>query len=267
MMVEVVEPNWHAMESALHLAGSLDDVITCHNSFLDACLADCLLSAPEVLKLLTKLITLCLLFSKQIASAIESHRLSEAELDARAGLNRASERARVEREHGAYFQADRDDDDGSLSVAGRGGGPKSSSNRRHSSASATRAGGAGGGSAQQPPPPSKGGRDRDHRKRRLAVQTEAMQHTMAQYGWQAMILKSNRMFDALLRDLLGVLLARCQVGGGGSATAPSGGPAMAASAAARSSENMAQLIGRLDYNGFYTRSLGFAGIGPASAGS
>lgn len=256
MMVEVVEPNWHAMATALRLAGSLDDVIACHGAFLEACLADCLLAAPDVLKLLTKLVTLCLLFSKQIAHAIESHRLSEAELDTRAGLNRASERARAERERGAYFQADRDDDgtDTASVALGAKGGPRSVGSRRPSNTSVLRGAGGGGAGA----PPARGGRDRDHRKRRLAVQTEAMQHTMAQYGWQAMIIKSNRMFDALLRDLLGALLGRCS-----SPAGAAGGSSAASAAAARSAENMAHLIARLDFNGFYSRSLGFAGASAA----
>jgi hypothetical protein len=226
MMIEVVEPSWHAMASSLRLAGSIDDVTACHGSFLDTCLADCLLTTPDVLKILTKLVTLCLLFSKQIAQAIESHRLSEAELDERAGLNKASERARAERERGAYHAADNVDEGtrGSGTVIRRPIGnvaaaPKSS--------------------------------ERIRRQRRLVVQTEAMQHTMAQYGWQAMILKSNRMFDALLRDFLVALLERCaRVPATASATSSSSGG---------SSSQLAHLISRLDYNGFYTRTLGFAG--------
>jgi hypothetical protein len=243
MMVEVVEPSWHAMAVALRLAGSLDDVAACHGAFLDTCLAECLLTSPDVLKLLTKLVTLCLLFSKQIAHAIESHRLSESELDARAGLNRASERARAEHERG-YYAADRNDVD----ADGAGAGPGQRS-RRLSGSVASATGGGGGKSARGGPAataPKNGGRDR--RLRRLAVQTEAMQHTMAQYGWQAMILKSNRMFDALLRDFLGALLERCSRTATAAATSTSGGV----------TSQLSHLIARLDYNGFYSRSLGFA---------
>jgi hypothetical protein len=170
-MVEVVEPNWQAMASTLRLSSSLYDVTGCHGAFLDSCLADCLLTTPDVLKLLTKLVTLCLLFSKQIAHAIESHRLSEAELDTRAGLNKASERARAEHERGAYHAADRIDD-------GAGGGADGASvmSRGGRRTSGSVAGSSGRATRGAISAPKSGGRD--HRKRRLAVQTEAMQHTM-----------------------------------------------------------------------------------------
>jgi hypothetical protein len=73
-----------------------------------------------------------------------------------------------------------------------------------------------------------------------------MQHTMAQAGWQAMIVKSSMMYDALLRELLSALLARARDGGGS-------GPG---------AQQLMQLVARLDYNGFYSRTLGLgAGAG------
>jgi hypothetical protein len=67
-----------------------------------------------------------------------------------------------------------------------------------------------------------------------------------------MILKSNRMFDALLRDFMGALLARC---------------ARVPASVGNTSSQLTHLISRLDFNGFYTRSLGFAGSGPGAAAS
>jgi hypothetical protein len=75
---------------------------------------------------------------------------------------------------------------------------------------------------------------------------------MAQQGWQAMITKSSRMFDALLRDFLGALLARVRTD------------------SARH-QHLLHLCGRLDYNGFYSRHLGlgqqlYGGLAPLGTG-
>jgi hypothetical protein len=72
-----------------------------------------------------------------------------------------------------------------------------------------------------------------------------MQHTMAQQGWQAMIVKSSRMFDALLRDFMTSLLDHTR---------------------GDYRSHLAHLVARLDYNGFYSRHLGLAaGLGGGAA--
>jgi hypothetical protein len=63
-----------------------------------------------------------------------------------------------------------------------------------------------------------------------------MQHTMAQDGWQAMIAKSARMFDALLRDFLQALLASARSGGAPQA-------------------HLSSLIARFAANDFYAEHL------------
>jgi gamma-tubulin complex component 2 len=66
MMVEVLEPNWHTMSSRLKEAKSVDEVLYIHDSFLDNCLTQCLLNNQQLFKILTKLMSTCLLFSEQI---------------------------------------------------------------------------------------------------------------------------------------------------------------------------------------------------------
>ena len=73
------------------------------------------------------------------------------------------------------------------------------------------------------------------RASRLAAQTEAMTHTMAQTGWQAMIDKSARIFDDLLRSFALALHARARGDRDG---------------------HLAHLLTRVDFNGFYAPRWG-----------
>ncbi|CAM9602626.1 unnamed protein product [Chrysoparadoxa australica] len=63
MMFEVIEPRWHELEAALRSAKTVDDVMKCHGEFQDTCLKECLLTSQELLKILTKLMTVCLYFA------------------------------------------------------------------------------------------------------------------------------------------------------------------------------------------------------------
>jgi hypothetical protein len=291
-MVEVVEPRWRDMAVGIATAATLEDVIAVHDAFLDACLHDTLLTSPDLLKQLTKLVTLCLLFATQISSAIDSHRLPEAELDRRAGLNRAGQRARQTLEKGEYYAASvvssasfavggggggglrrgsaagdgpgsDDDDDGddarsvgshrsARSAATARSGLSRAGSRRGSALGAASVGLAGGAAPALSAAGAQASRDRERRRARQRAQTDAMQHTMAQQGWQAMITKSSRMFDALLRDFLGALLARVR-------------------ADSARHQHLLHLCGRLDYNGFYSRHLGlgqqlYGGLAPLGTG-
>lgn len=66
MMNEVLEPRWHSMEQKIHKVSSVDEVLTYHNEFLDVCFKECMLRNPRLLKILTKLTSICITFSKQI---------------------------------------------------------------------------------------------------------------------------------------------------------------------------------------------------------
>uniref|UniRef100_A0A8C6NR89 Gamma-tubulin complex component n=1 Tax=Nothobranchius furzeri TaxID=105023 RepID=A0A8C6NR89_NOTFU len=63
MMFEVMEPTWHVMENNLKMASNIDDVLCHHTSFLDNCLKDCMLTNPELLRIFSKLMSVCVMFT------------------------------------------------------------------------------------------------------------------------------------------------------------------------------------------------------------
>lgn len=88
MMFEVMEPTWHIMENNLKTvrkssflsclpsviiltsvslfllqASNIDDVLCHHTSFLDNCLKDCMLTNPELLRIFSKLMSVCVMFT------------------------------------------------------------------------------------------------------------------------------------------------------------------------------------------------------------
>ena len=71
MSFEVIEPNWHIMAQKLAHASTIDDVLVIHDHFLDTCLKECMLTNPSSLKTISKLLSVCTIFSnsmKRIAS-------------------------------------------------------------------------------------------------------------------------------------------------------------------------------------------------------
>ena len=245
--VEVIEPHWHEMAQKLRSAASLDDVISAHTLFLDVCMSESLLSSADLLKLVTKLVTLCLIFSDQITRAIHDHRLPEDELDKRAGVNRAGLRTRTQRERGEYYV---DSSSGGIVVSATSAVSSLSENdtnqrsaigSRRSSKQQLLAGVAGGASntSANNTTSAFGAAsviDRNKRASRLEVQAAAMQSHMAQAGWQAMIEKSARIFDGLLRDLILALATR--------ARDEHDGP-------------VSRLLTRLDFNQYFSTLWGF----------
>uniref|UniRef100_A0A3B4A5S2 Gamma-tubulin complex component n=1 Tax=Periophthalmus magnuspinnatus TaxID=409849 RepID=A0A3B4A5S2_9GOBI len=63
MMFEVMEPTWHVMEKNLKTVSNIDDVLHHHTSFLDNCLKDCMLTNPELLRIFSKLMSVCVMFT------------------------------------------------------------------------------------------------------------------------------------------------------------------------------------------------------------
>uniref|UniRef100_A0ABM0N0D7 Gamma-tubulin complex component n=1 Tax=Saccoglossus kowalevskii TaxID=10224 RepID=A0ABM0N0D7_SACKO len=73
MMFEVIEPNWHLLETNLKSISNIDDVIAHHSDFLDTyCLRDCMLTNMDLLKILSKLLMVCVTFSNFIQRVTES---------------------------------------------------------------------------------------------------------------------------------------------------------------------------------------------------
>ena len=63
MVFEVLEPNWMSLEKNLKTVKNVDEVLDCHTDFLRQCLQDCLLTNTDMLKILSKLLMLCVSFS------------------------------------------------------------------------------------------------------------------------------------------------------------------------------------------------------------
>ncbi|KAL4233344.1 Gamma-tubulin complex component 2 [Mactra antiquata] len=66
MMFEVVEPNWHVFQTNMLSVSNVDDVLAYHIDFLNSCLNDCMLTNPQLLKIVHKLMMVCVTFSNFI---------------------------------------------------------------------------------------------------------------------------------------------------------------------------------------------------------
>ncbi|XP_073429959.1 gamma-tubulin complex component 2 isoform X1 [Dendrobates tinctorius] len=81
MMFEVMEPMWHILEKGLKSVSNIDDVLSHHTSFLDNCLKDCMLTNPELLRIFSKLMSVCVMFTNYMQRFTQSMQLqTEMEL-------------------------------------------------------------------------------------------------------------------------------------------------------------------------------------------
>lgn len=71
MMLEVLEPNWHVLQLQLHKAHRLDELLAAHSDFLDSSLKQCMLRDPVLLRLLARLLTVCVVTADQARSLME----------------------------------------------------------------------------------------------------------------------------------------------------------------------------------------------------
>lgn len=185
MTSEVLEPRWHEMQAQLRQCRSIDDVRHAHDWFLDRAMSDCLVTHYSVLKVLNKLIRLCLLFATQLVKAIESSELTDEEVDQRAGISRQQlealariRRMREQRQQEGF-------------VHGRGA--KRSARGKDAAPDAAARAESGEHAVLS---------DIELRRRRLQARSAAMGHTMAQPAWQDMIVRSQKVFNSLLREFL-----------------------------------------------------------------
>lgn len=74
----MVSPNWHILRQRLHAAADVDELQAAHENFLDTCLKECLLASQDLLRVLTKLMTTCLLFSENMSRFTQAHQVDEA---------------------------------------------------------------------------------------------------------------------------------------------------------------------------------------------
>ncbi|KRT81633.1 hypothetical protein AMK59_5448 [Oryctes borbonicus] len=64
MMVEVIEPHWCTFVQKMSKVNNVDEILSCHFDFLDACLKDCMLTIPDLLSIVTKILAICVSFCK-----------------------------------------------------------------------------------------------------------------------------------------------------------------------------------------------------------
>uniref|UniRef100_A0A8C6TN07 Gamma-tubulin complex component n=1 Tax=Neogobius melanostomus TaxID=47308 RepID=A0A8C6TN07_9GOBI len=81
MMFEVMEPTWHVMENNLKTASNIDDVLHHHTSFLDNCLKDCMLTNPELLRIFSKLMSVCVMFTTCMQRFTQSKKMERMVLE------------------------------------------------------------------------------------------------------------------------------------------------------------------------------------------
>ena len=91
MMFEVIEPNWHVLQQKLRAATTLDSLLAHHGEFLDTSLRECMLRDAALLKLLAKLLTICVIFADQtrIVMADVATHLAASSLPAGGAARRA----------------------------------------------------------------------------------------------------------------------------------------------------------------------------------
>lgn len=83
--VEVIEPSWGQLEAQLKTVTTVDEVLQYHNAFLDRCLKECLLTNQHILKTLTKLMSVCMLFAASVERFTRSVKVDSTALAAATG--------------------------------------------------------------------------------------------------------------------------------------------------------------------------------------
>ncbi|KAE9349101.1 Gamma-tubulin complex component 2 [Phytophthora fragariae] len=101
MMFEVISPRWHDFQQQFATAETVDDILEFQGEFLDICLKECLLTDPDLLRVLTKLMTVCMTFANSIERFTRPYFLDEETIKAEREAERdrrAEKRAREEAE-------------------------------------------------------------------------------------------------------------------------------------------------------------------------
>lgn len=62
MVMEVIEPRYYKLEDTLRNASTVDELLDAHNSFLNECHRNCLLTEMDLFKIITKLLSVCVIF-------------------------------------------------------------------------------------------------------------------------------------------------------------------------------------------------------------
>ncbi|CAF0999098.1 unnamed protein product, partial [Didymodactylos carnosus] len=71
MSFEVIEPHWHTFQTNLKKVTNIDELLKYHFLFLDNCLRDCMLTNGHLLRLIHKLMAICVLFANTMMKVDE----------------------------------------------------------------------------------------------------------------------------------------------------------------------------------------------------
>ncbi|KAK3086762.1 hypothetical protein FSP39_022926, partial [Pinctada imbricata] len=99
MMFEVIEPNWHTFQSNMDSVLNVDDVLAYHTDFLNMCMADCMLTNPDLLKIVHKIMMVCVTFSNFIQRLSLSSTVETDEKPTRESSLQATGKERKEMTH------------------------------------------------------------------------------------------------------------------------------------------------------------------------
>ncbi|TDH69269.1 hypothetical protein CCR75_002885 [Bremia lactucae] len=101
MMFEVISPRWHDFQQQLASGESVDDILEFQGEFLDICLKECLLTDPDLLRVLTRLMMVCMTFANSIERHTRPYFMDEETIKAEREAERdrrAEKKAREEAE-------------------------------------------------------------------------------------------------------------------------------------------------------------------------
>jgi gamma-tubulin complex component 2 len=88
IVVEVLDPNFYKFKENLSKVKTVDEILELHNTFLDECLKECLLTDQNLLKILIKIFNCCFFLSRIIHRYTNSIQEEEAVLNARSMVMR-----------------------------------------------------------------------------------------------------------------------------------------------------------------------------------
>ena len=86
MTFEVIEPHWRQFQASLSTVENIDQVLALHMEMLESCMKDCMLINQELLKIVTKLMMVCITFSNFIQVNIREKQ-KDWKLPAKNGTN------------------------------------------------------------------------------------------------------------------------------------------------------------------------------------
>ncbi|XP_076059068.1 gamma-tubulin complex component 2-like isoform X2 [Oratosquilla oratoria] len=78
MMIEVIERNWQSFIAKMKNVENVDEVMLCHSNFLNSVLKDCMLTSPELLRIVSKMMAICVSFANFILSPEPDTSIHEA---------------------------------------------------------------------------------------------------------------------------------------------------------------------------------------------